>query len=246
VKLEERSALDWRFADRNPRDKSSRPGSRGAASPYTACKGQGQDRPCRARPADRSLVAEDRSAAGVRDPTGPEELPRRIRGLPTRRWSPRTGLTLWTSWEPLPPRARWSFSSAVPPACHKQRSPAVSSGQSRSLETTVALGSGSLTWGGGGGRNCMACKGSSRGIEKTWVYGGLRVADGQAVTLTAPSRNSANYQRFLALVERTIPGRRDRGGDRQTCPAIPASPRASGWPSIHGSDRCLSPRAPAG
>jgi hypothetical protein len=160
VKLEERSALDWRFADRNPRDKSSRPGSRGAASPYTACKGQGQYRPCRARPADRSLVAEDRSAAGVRDPTGPEELPRRIRGLPTRRWSPRTGLTLWTSWEPLPPRARWSFSSAVPPACHKQRSPAVSSGQSRSLETTVALGSGSLTWGGGGGRNCMACKGS--------------------------------------------------------------------------------------
>jgi transposase len=45
----------------------------------------------------------------------------------------------------------------------------------------------------------------SRGVEKTWVYGGLRVADGQAVTPTAPSRNSANYQRFLALVERTIP-----------------------------------------
>ena len=33
--------------------------------------GQGCDRPCRARPADRSLVAEDRSAAGVRDRTGP-------------------------------------------------------------------------------------------------------------------------------------------------------------------------------
>jgi hypothetical protein len=34
----------------------------------------GQDlyRPCRARPADRSLVAEDRSAGGVRDRTGPE------------------------------------------------------------------------------------------------------------------------------------------------------------------------------
>jgi hypothetical protein len=42
------------------------------------------------------------------------------------------------------------------------------------------------------------------------VYGGLRVADGQAVTLTAPSRNSANYQRFLALVERTIPTARSR------------------------------------
>jgi transposase len=45
----------------------------------------------------------------------------------------------------------------------------------------------------------------SRGLDKTWVYGGLRVTDGQAVTLTAPSRNSANYQRFLALVERTNP-----------------------------------------
>ena len=45
----------------------------------------------------------------------------------------------------------------------------------------------------------------SRGLDKTWVYGGLRVADGQAVTLTAPSRNSVHYQRFLALVERTIP-----------------------------------------
>ena len=29
------------------------------------------DQPCRARPADRSLVAEDRSAGGVRDQTGP-------------------------------------------------------------------------------------------------------------------------------------------------------------------------------
>jgi hypothetical protein len=30
------------------------------------------NRPCRARPVDRSLVAEDQSAAGVRDQTGPE------------------------------------------------------------------------------------------------------------------------------------------------------------------------------
>src|SRR4051794_23486368 len=34
--------------------------------------GRGLHRPCRARPADRSLVAEDRSAAGVRDQTRPE------------------------------------------------------------------------------------------------------------------------------------------------------------------------------
>jgi hypothetical protein len=34
----------------------------------------GKDRPCRARPADRSPVAEDRSAAGVRDQTDRAEL----------------------------------------------------------------------------------------------------------------------------------------------------------------------------
>jgi hypothetical protein len=33
--------------------------------------GAGLDRPCRARPADRSLVAEDQSAGGVHDQTGP-------------------------------------------------------------------------------------------------------------------------------------------------------------------------------
>jgi hypothetical protein len=58
-----------------------------------------------------------------------------------------------------------SFSPAVPPACHKQRSRAVCSGQSRSLETTVALGSGSLTWGGGGGRTAWHARG--QGLEPT-------------------------------------------------------------------------------
>ena len=32
----------------------------------------GSDRSCRARPAGRSLVAEDRSAGGIRDQRGPE------------------------------------------------------------------------------------------------------------------------------------------------------------------------------
>ncbi|WP_081789457.1 transposase [Kutzneria albida] len=41
----------------------------------------------------------------------------------------------------------------------------------------------------------------SRGPEKTWVYGGLRVRDGQEITCTASSRNSVCYQRFLQLVE---------------------------------------------
>jgi hypothetical protein len=44
-----------------------------------------------------------------------------------------------------------------------------------------------------------------RGMDKTWVYGALRVGDGHEVTMTAPSRNSANYQRFLGLVEQANP-----------------------------------------
>jgi DDE superfamily endonuclease len=44
-----------------------------------------------------------------------------------------------------------------------------------------------------------------RGREKTWVYGALRPGDGQAVTLTASSRNSAGYQQLLGLVEQANP-----------------------------------------
>ncbi|MGW2369457.1 transposase [Streptomyces sp. NPDC001667] len=45
----------------------------------------------------------------------------------------------------------------------------------------------------------------SRGPEKTWVYGGLRVRDGQQVTMTAPSRNSVFCQQFLLLLEKANP-----------------------------------------
>ncbi|MFD5430203.1 transposase [Streptomyces sp. NPDC127084] len=44
-----------------------------------------------------------------------------------------------------------------------------------------------------------------RGPEKTWVYGGLRVADGQEITMTASSRNSAFYQQFLQELEDANP-----------------------------------------
>ena len=37
-----------------------------------SCTAQRLHQPCHARPADRSLVAEDRSARGVRDRTGPD------------------------------------------------------------------------------------------------------------------------------------------------------------------------------
>jgi hypothetical protein len=58
-----------------------------AASPALAVvlgglRRPGFDRLCRARPADRSLVAEDRSAAGVRDQTGPGLGPCWVRGAP--------------------------------------------------------------------------------------------------------------------------------------------------------------------
>jgi len=56
-----------------------------------------------------------------------------------------------------------------------------------------------------GGHRVKAPLEYSRGPEKTWVYGGLRVKDGQALTLCAPSRNSAFYQDFLQLAEQANP-----------------------------------------
>ena len=44
-----------------------------------------------------------------------------------------------------------------------------------------------------------------RGPDKTWVYGALRPLDGQVVTLTAASRNSAGYQRLLGAVAAANP-----------------------------------------
>ena len=55
---------------------------------------------------------------------------------------------------------RSSFSPAVPPACHKQRSRAVCSGQPRSLGEGRDAGYVPLAWGTVAARNCMACKGS--------------------------------------------------------------------------------------
>jgi hypothetical protein len=56
-----------------------------------------------------------------------------------------------------------------------------------------------------GGQRIKAPLEYSRGPEKTWVYGGLRVADGQEVTMCALSRNSEHYRRFLQQVEDANP-----------------------------------------
>ena len=44
-----------------------------------------------------------------------------------------------------------------------------------------------------------------RGPEKVWVYGALRVRDGQALTLTAASRNTAGYRRLIEAVAAANP-----------------------------------------
>ena len=82
-------------------------------------------------------------------------------------------------------------------------------------------------------------------MDKTWVYGGLRVADGQAVTCTAASRNSVNYQRFLELVEAANPASdilviTDNLSSHTSVATRP------GWPTTRASGRCSFPRAPAG
>ncbi len=46
----------------------------------------------------------------------------------------------------------------------------------------------------------------SRGPEKVWVYGALRVRDGQAITMTGRSRNTAGYRQLLDAIDQANPG----------------------------------------
>jgi hypothetical protein len=45
----------------------------------------------------------------------------------------------------------------------------------------------------------------SRGPEKTWVYGALRVRDGKELTRCVGSRNSTNYITLLQDIEADNP-----------------------------------------
>ena len=45
----------------------------------------------------------------------------------------------------------------------------------------------------------------SRGQEKVWVYGALRVRDGHELTLSARSRNTAGYLQLLNAVDAANP-----------------------------------------
>jgi hypothetical protein len=56
-----------------------------------------------------------------------------------------------------------------------------------------------------GGHRIKAPLQYARGPDKTWIYGGLRVANRQAITMCAPSRNSTSYQDFVAQAEQANP-----------------------------------------
>jgi DDE superfamily endonuclease len=45
----------------------------------------------------------------------------------------------------------------------------------------------------------------SRGYDKAWIYGALRVRDGQVRTQTAPARNTAGYLDLLSAIDRDNP-----------------------------------------
>lgn len=45
----------------------------------------------------------------------------------------------------------------------------------------------------------------SRGPDKVWVFGALRVEDGKSLTFTSRSRNSKSYIKLLKKIERAIP-----------------------------------------
>ena len=45
----------------------------------------------------------------------------------------------------------------------------------------------------------------SRGPDKAWVFGALRVEDGKSLTFISRSRNSMNYIKLLKKIERAIP-----------------------------------------
>ena len=73
----------------------------------------------------------------------------------------------------------------------------------------------------------------SRGPEKVWVFGALRVEDGQSLTLTARSRNTKGYLRLLQEIEQANPTERSTASPT-TSPPTRALRSGSGWRAIRG------------
>jgi hypothetical protein len=73
-----------------------------------------------------------------------------------------------------------------------------------------------------------------RGLDKTWVYEALCVRDGQALTLSAPSRNTAGYLSLLQAIEHTYPcGKLTLISDNREQPQEPAHPDVVGRTPAH-------------
>jgi hypothetical protein len=85
-----------------------------------------------------------------------------------------------------------------------------------------------------------------RGEEKVWVYGALRVRDGQDVTLTAPARTTAGSLKLLTLLESAKSGGRAPPGQRHSLqPHERARPGVVGE-CLPGSTPSPSRQTPAG
>lgn len=144
------------------------------------------------------------------------------------------------------------FSPAVPPACHKQRSLAVSSGQSGANPRGPLGGAHGSDLGGEEGENCMVCKSSRRmrrpGAEwhRSAVTGGTSLRE-----LTHQGKGGqVCHREGNHDVASVCDGR--AGGSAASRPACRGQPCAAGWPdpasgsrrfrarSVHqrGTDRC--------
>ena len=66
-----------------------------------------------------------------------------------------------------------------------------------------------------------------RGSDKVWVYGALRVHDGQVLTQTAPARNTTGYLALLAAVAQANPDG-DLSLIADNLSVIPANPSRTG------------------
>src|SRR5258705_499770 len=55
------------------------------------------------------------------------------------------------------------------------------------------------------GHRIKAPLGYGRGTQKVWVYGALRVREGQELTFTAPARNTVGYLTLLTALEHANP-----------------------------------------
>jgi len=149
----------------SPRDQKP-PAHGGYTQGWKTRDGNGHYRSPRVRRNSRSGRQHSRHQATLQEAGRSSSLPTRLTGALRAAANDavviRTGLTLQPSWSRRRQARASSFLPAVPPTCHKQRSRAVPSGQSRSLGHGRWAGCARLTWAARAARNCMACKGSHR------------------------------------------------------------------------------------